>query len=384
MNLGVAVREVRTALGLDLATVAHVATLDPPSLLRYESGEMEIPGEVVWRLSDILGIPFEDLESPIDLRRHLETLAIRFRTDDPSLSERVRLAVARAAVASRDFVELERLAGMPSRYERIAEEFPREPSLPRTQVWTAGRDLAGELRVALGLIGPIPSMIGLVDGLGVLVIWQSLPEDFAGYALCDEIHGPTVVLNVNGRNVNELVRRFTLAHELSHVLFDRRNLQRMTAFEKYDELYAYDDAVRDPRERRANAFAIHLLAPENDFMTDWSERCDIRHLMTKFGVSFEAVRYHLHNYRALPLTEEVSGIATTATDEWKNAESQELWYPGFDDIPIERRHALAKLAFRLWKDGHITSSRLRELLRSSLSRDRLRELLALYDESVAA
>lgn len=384
MNLGAAIHEARSALGLDLTTVADRADLDPPSLLRYEAGEIELPGEVVWRLSDVLGIPFEDLEDVHILRRHIATLAVRFKADHRGIPERVRLAVARAAAAAREFVELEQLAGMPSRYATLVSAFPTDPPLPNTKVWVAGRELAVSLRAAQHTSGPIRSAIGLVERLGVLVIWQQLPEDVAGYAFCDELHGPTVVLNVNGRNVNELVRRFTLAHELCHVLFDRRNLERMSALDRYEDLYLYDDAGRDPRETRANAFAIHLLAPEREFLAAWGERKEVRQLMTTWGISFEAVRHHLHNYGLLPLTEKVSGVATTASDEWKNAESQELWYPGFDEIRIERRHAIARLAFRLWKDGRITASRLRESLRSSLSHERLRELLALYDESVAA
>lgn len=166
------------------------------------------------------------------------------------------------------------------------------------------------------------------------MIWQKLPVEFAGYAFCDEIHGPAVVLNVNGRNQNELVRRFTLAHEACHVLFDRHDLAALSRFDAYDDLYACTDEPRDPHEVRANALAIHLLAPERLLFDSWSvARRDIRRLMTALGISFEAARYHLDNYRLLPLTEQVTGAPTSTGDEWKAAESSELWYPAFDDIP---------------------------------------------------
>jgi Zn-dependent peptidase ImmA (M78 family)/transcriptional regulator with XRE-family HTH domain len=384
LNLGVAIREARSALGLDLPTVAEAAKLDPPSLLRYESGELEIPGEVVWRLSDVLGIPFEDLDSSQALNRHLGALALRFKADRRAIPERSRLTVARAFAAARAYVELEQIAGTPSRHDRLVSFSPKQWPLPSTRVWRAGRDLAQFIREHLTGEIPVRSMIELVERLGILVLWQKLPDYIAGYAFCDELHGPTIVLNVNGRNVNELVRRFCLAHELCHLLIDRGDFQRMSSFDTYDDFYTYTDDIKDPRESRANAFAIHLLAPEQEFISAWRERSDIRHLMTTFGASFEAIRHHLDNYELFPLTERVSRVATTAPDEWKNAESMELWYPGFDDIPIERRHSIAKLAFRLWKEERITTRRLREELGVTFNDERLRELLALYDASVAA
>lgn len=379
-----AIRRARTALGLDLAVLAEAAGLDPGTLDAYESGAQEIPGDVLWRLSDLVGIPIEFLDSQDALQRHLEVMAIRFRADQGAVPDRVRLAVARAASASRDYVELEDVAGRRPRYDAIVEQWPGRPPLPPREIWKAGRELAMALRERFELDGPVGSMLDMAEKrLGALVIWQKLPIEFAGYAFCDEIHGPTIVLNVNGRNQNELVRRFTLAHEVCHVLFDRHDLAALSRFDAYDDLYAYRDNTRDPHEVRANAFAIHLLAPERLFLDAWSVgRGDVRRLMTTLGISFEAARYHLDNYGLLPLTEEVTGVPTSASDEWKTAESSELWYPAFDDIPIERRHAVARLAFELWVTGKITTSRLRHALRVSLSHEHLRELASLYLETI--
>lgn len=187
---------------------------------------------------------------------------------------------------------------------------------------------------------------------------------------------------MNGRNQNELVRRFTLAHEACHVLFDRHDLALLSRFDAYDDLFAYADGTGDPVEICANAFAIHLLAPEALFVQAW--RGDARALMTEIGVSFEAVRHHLANYGLLPFAEQVTGVTTTASDAWKAAESSELWYPAFDEIPIERRHTVAKLAFELWTTNRITTSRLREVLRVALPHHQLMELAALYLDSIPA
>lgn len=380
IDVATALRRARATLGLDLDVLAEAARVEPGILDAYERGTPDVPGDVLWRLSNLLGVPIEDIDSEAVLQRHLEVMAVRFRANQRAVPDRVRLAVARAASAARDFVALEDIAGRPSRYEGLVEQWARSGPLPRRDIWKSGRDLATEVRARLECAGAIGSMLDLVEKrLGALVLWQKLPVDVAGYAFCDEIHGPAVVLNVNGRNQNELVRRFTLAHEACHVLFDRHDLAALSRFDAYDDLYAYSDDTRDPHEIRANAFAIHLLAPERLFHEAWNrEHGDVRRVMLAFGISYEAARAHLGNYGLLPFAERVTPVPTSPSDEWKAAERSELWYPAFDDVPIERRHAIARLAFDLWVKSKITTSRLREALRAYLSHDQLSELAELY------
>lgn len=379
---GESIGAARSALGLSLPDVAERTNLDAQTLVRYESGEQHIPGDVLWRISASLGVPFEDIDSLEQLDRHLRSLRVRFRTDEPHVDATVRFAVARAAGAARQLMELEAIAGLPNRYASLTARFAHAPEPPPTRTWVAGRDLAIRLREQLGVAGPVPSVMELVSALGIGVLWQRLPGYIAGYALSDEIHGPTIVLNVNGRNVNELVRRFTLLHEVCHVLYDRGRLEEMDSFDRYDEFFVYWDGSRDPREIRANAFAIHVLAPEDLLRSQWHPQRDlveaIRSLMEALGIGYEAARNHLANYDLLSPAVEVRRVPTDAPDEFKLAESSELWYPAFDTIPIERRHAVASLAFRLWKQQQITTSRLRDALEAPLSHEDLVGLADLY------
>lgn len=274
--------------------------------------------------ADILGVPFEEVTSPEDLQRHIEALAVRFKAHQQAVPERVRLAVAQAAVAARHYVELEALAERPSRYEQLTALFPDDLPIPARQIWRTGRDLAVQARqrFSIPVPVPVPSMLNLVTGtLKILVMWQRLPIEVAGYALCDEIHGPLIVVNVNGRNKNELVRRFTLAHETAHVLFDRQHMEERGSFDVYEDLFGYADDSKDPREVRANAFAIHLLSPEFALNNAWNPneepRKAVRSFMTSFGISYEAARHHLANYELLPIQEKLSAVATSAPDPMK-------------------------------------------------------------------
>ena len=90
-----AIRQSREALGLGAATLAEAVGLDAGTLNAYESGAEAVPGDVLWRLSEVLGVPLEDLDSTEALRRHLDVMAVRFRTDNGAVPDRVRLAVDR-------------------------------------------------------------------------------------------------------------------------------------------------------------------------------------------------------------------------------------------------------------------------------------------------
>lgn len=171
-----------------------------------------------------------------------------------------------------------------------------------------------------------------------------------------------MVLNVNGRNQNELVRRFTLAHEACHVLFDRHDLAALSRLDAHDDLYAYSDDTRGPHEVGATAFAIHLLAPKHLSEEVWTRvRGDIPGAMLAFGISFEAARAHLANYSLQPLGERIVGVPTPPSGEWKTAESSDPWVA-----------------------GEIATSRLREALGVYVPHGQLRELAELYLGTLAA
>jgi Zn-dependent peptidase ImmA (M78 family) len=79
-------------------------------------------------------------------------------------------------------------------------------------------------------------------------------QTIRGVALAGGDFGPTVLLNTSSiYNRNEDGRRFTLAHELCHILFDRTRARRVTI--------ASGPWVAPGVEKRANAFAAAFLMP---------------------------------------------------------------------------------------------------------------------------
>jgi Zn-dependent peptidase ImmA (M78 family) len=99
--------------------------------------------------------------------------------------------------------------------------------------------------------------------LGIEVRTAQLSTDtIRGVALAGEDFGPTILLNMTSiYNASEEGRRFTLAHELCHILFDRMRARRVTI--------ASGPWVAPGIEKRANAFAASFLMP----------RALVRHLL---------------------------------------------------------------------------------------------------------
>lgn len=95
----------------------------------------------------------------------------------------------------------------------------------------------------------------LVAGLGIAIKTEALADrKIRAVSVAGEVFRPTIVLNAHFPwSDKEVVRRFTIAHELCHVLFDQDRTTRVVVA----------SGAWAPREveQRANAFAANLLMP---------------------------------------------------------------------------------------------------------------------------
>ena len=126
---------------------------------------------------------------------------------------------------------------------------------------------------------------------GLIAVDSSLPEKY-------KVFKSDRVVLVNG-NDNLGHQRFTIAHELSHYIFDYDEAKVAT----YYKSYFTDDPVVE-EERRANRFAAELLMPTESFKKAFNKikkeqgeafslPATITSLMQTFGVSSTAVSLRL-------------------------------------------------------------------------------------------
>ena len=115
-----------------------------------------------------------------------------------------------------------------------------------------------------------------------------------GVAIAGEGFSPRIVVNRNHYfNQNDSGKRFTIAHELCHVLFDRTRARRV----------AHASSGRwaaQGIEQRANAFAAYLLMPRALVLmhlrdANRIEKSDVQHLASALQMNESALLRHLRN-----------------------------------------------------------------------------------------
>jgi Zn-dependent peptidase ImmA (M78 family) len=274
------------------------------------------------------------------------------------VDDMTRARIVAAANAARDLVRLRRMESSDDPRTRLLREMPRPPRPKRSlPPYRQGAQLAVSLRAKLGLgTRAIASLRDLVaqafPSLGLLYA-DFGPDGPAGVSFVDQLRGPAVVLNLRGKNANPCVRRFSLAHEICHLLVDWTGQESLAVVSGY----LTDSGLE--REQRANAFAIRLLCPETA-LRHLSPRgapvAAARKLLSEYGLSYAAARLHLRNQGGgeLPAAPppELVGIGTEPV--WVQAE-EPLGVGSFPlpAVPPERRTAVAQTAARLYSSGQI-------------------------------
>lgn len=114
---------------------------------------------------------------------------------------------------------------------------------------------------------PIP-IIKIVKDAGFSVYIQDLPQNIGGYIVVDadlEKKFNTNKIIVVNESENTKRRRFTVAHEFGHYLFDFKSGREFAnAFEN-------DNTRSSTKEKKANAFAAELLMPQEEFSKKFNE-----------------------------------------------------------------------------------------------------------------
>jgi Zn-dependent peptidase ImmA (M78 family) len=360
-------RRVRKGLAIPPGLAAEFTT-DPrvteERIEAIERGTGKPPTRAeVESLSRLYGIPWEELASP-DFR--LDKIKVLFLLQDQHPSTEAKLAVGRIAHVARSYRSLEQALGRPDRYVKLLHDWvPDSRYGDKGQEYKQGIRLSRKVRERLNLqSNPIKSIQEILDKVGILLLFANLPEAVAGIAVIDPSHGPTIAVNLAGRNENLWFLRFTLAHELCHVVFDRGNQHALARYDGYSQL----DSSNQKQERRANAFAAHLLAPSAGFRADFEQQGSLaerlRRVMERFGLHYKAATKHIPHHD-LASSEDLASVTVDhrPSPEWKTLEKPR-WIEDFpwEVVRAERRGSFARLVVSAWKAQFVTTSRLYELL----------------------
>lgn len=270
------------------ALAAHVAELDSLQAEnltgRYmASGMVEAVRKAFERISRL---DLFDLDVPGDIPfvEKLSPAVAMFGGVSPELDSRDVERLRDSLVAAHDGGDSERLAALVS--DREGEPL----GVPHVDGQRFASDLLDELdlpRVGEKCI----DVNAICDHLGIDVADLRLDTDsIRGAAFAGEGFSPRVLVNpTHPFNRNESGRRFTLSHELCHVLFDRARARRIA--------HASGDWAAPGIEQRANAFAAHLLMPRELVVSAFGDGDaeDVSRLAAQLKVNQTALIPHLFN-----------------------------------------------------------------------------------------
>ena len=128
------------------------------------------------------------------------------------------------------------------------------PNIPISESLTAS-EIARRIRIYLSInSGPVNNLVTLLESHGVTIMFfNDAPEKFSGVTMCTSKGLPIIFVNNNHSNDK---KRFTIAHELGHLVMHLRNNQRV---------YSQDNKELDTE---ADHFASEFLMPAEECKLD--------------------------------------------------------------------------------------------------------------------
>jgi len=301
-QLGARLRQARIASGLSEAALAEKAAVPEGQLKTFETGGGGLSTGALVRLARVLRIGEEvlvDVAVPFDIARVPHTLLKTASvTGFGALSARDEEILAAALVRANDLATIREFRNKPS----LLERFLPSPA-PARDAHKAGYRDAIEVRAILDREGALRGLRRLIeDRFGILVVELDFEDWEVVGAACrlESARGIAVRKSLP----TETWRRFVLGHELAHHL---RDLEVAAGEVSTFAIANKFDMEPPAAEKRANAFAAMLLAPEEavrmklgppaghkrvefDKAREWAEA-----VCSTFAIGFSATAWHLHN-----------------------------------------------------------------------------------------
>jgi Zn-dependent peptidase ImmA (M78 family) len=235
---------------------------------------------------------------------------------------------------------------------------PREAPYPITEVANA-ENAARAARTHWGLgIDPIPNMSELLEERGIKILATALSDIDGLTAKVRRKNGEPIPVIVIKENTWSERKRFTLAHELGHMLMDVRQ--------------GVDG------EKAANRFAGAFLMPVEALWREIGKTRttfslgELLRLKELFGASFQAITYRCHDLGIISDAAYRRLFQVFNEKGWRKPPYEE---PGAISAAAEQPRRMERLCFRALAEGVISESKVAEILGVSV-----RDLTRLMDQ----
>lgn len=344
---GQRLRLARLRAGLSMRSLARRMTprVTAQAISKYEAGKMLPSSSILVALGKALDVSLDFLMSG-----QVETLdSLEFRKHSrASASDRARAEAILIDNLER-YLAIEHILDTPTtvtwvenqRHDRVASEARIDTTADALrEAWSLGMD-------------PIPSLCELLEGQGIKVIEDDLPESVNGLA-CRVLRGGKSVAEavVVSSRINVERKRFTLAHELAHRII------RSTG----NPAISLEAAMN----RFAGAFLIpgQRLREEVGTSRNRITYYEIIRLKHTYGVSAATVLIRLQQVGILSQAAVQRAFKTFARN-WRKTEPEPI-HPGHGFAAFEKPRRFKRLVSRAVGEELISPVRAAALLKQSL------------------
>lgn len=305
---------------------------------KYERGEMVPSSTVAIALADALEVPLSYLLSPS--RVSLESVEFRKLA---STRAKDRAAVEGEVLDHVDrYLQVEEILGIDTSELEVPDGAPYRINAVEDTEWAAN-----SVRAAWNLGGwPIPDITALLEERGIKVFKFSLPGSVDGLSSrVRRLGGADVPVVVCSTTKSLERQRFTIAHELGHLVMDIPS--------------------DIPEEQACHRFAGAFLAPEEELIREVGRRrlnfgfAELVEIKLMFGISAASLVVRLRELGIITQST-YQGIFSGIGSNWRTDEP----------CPLEREEVptrFRRLCLRALAENEISESKAAELLRLRVS-----------------
>lgn len=337
--IGSRLKQARSGAGLSTRALAEKVGVSAMAISKYETGKSIPSSPVLLGLAKALDVKVEYFFRPmqvtlqsVEYRKHshvLKRVLVQIEADVKEQVER--------------FLELESF--LPN---GPISSFEVPPGLPGSiKSLDAIEDLSDELRNRWQLgLDPLPDLTDALEERGIKVLQTDAFHNNAFDGLAAQVDGTPVI--VVGKGWPGDRQRFTLAHELGHLILKNRLAKGI------DE------------EKAANRFAGAFLVPHSEVKKElgekrsWLEPNELCVLKKTYGLSMQGWMHRANDLGILSDASYRRMVQLFSIRGWRKKEPCE-------DYPREVPKLFEQLVFRALAEDLISESKAAELMRKSLS-----------------
>lgn len=349
--LGLRIRRARKALGLSLRDLAEQIALSHAAVKKYEDNEVTPSSDVLLKLAKALHVRVEYFFRPeifsfkkIQYRKHSDLPDRYLGVITAKILDKIERRIELENLFPNPPLQLFSIKTLPKRIMKI-EDIEDFANIVRNQ-WNLGSD-------------PLPDMIDMLEKQGIKIFEidnEQYPKIDGIYAVMNEM--PIIIVS-NLRPGDR--QRFTLAHELGHLLLDSRLSSKLDT------------------EECCNRFAGAFLLPKQSLINllgtyrNSIEPRELSLLKQEFGISMTSI---LHR------AEDIGIISNSLYKKLRAEFNERGWTrhePG-NPYPKEKQHIFEQMVFHALAEGYIGESKAAEFMNMTL--EAFRSLRAMERQDV--